>query len=108
MAQNKTKMTKLQKIAKLQAELRAYKAEDVYTMRLAYDELAKLTKSRFMASGLILHITDPGGREVLQPVMIKDGFSDSTIAAIQADLKAGLEMRLAFATLPEPKKEGVK
>ena len=51
-----------------------------------------------MASGVILELTALGGKEIIPPVMIRDGLSQATIKAIQNDLCRSFEL----ATLVNP------
>lgn len=53
----------------------------------AHRDIVKASTNLMMASGVILELRALGGREIITPVMIADGLSDATIAAIQADLK---------------------
>ena len=85
------------------ARIRELEAQDVLTYRMAYEQIAKANQTRFMASGVILSLTALGNKELVEPVMIADGLSAATIAAIQDDIRRSLELRLAFCKLPEKK-----
>ena len=49
-----------------------------------------------MSSGVLLQFTGVGGKELVNPVMIRDGLSDATIAAIKADLQRSFDLSVAF------------
>lgn len=53
----------------------------------AYTALGRAGQDRFMASGLILTLTTLGGKQLVEPVVIKDGLSEASIAALQEDLR---------------------
>lgn len=98
------------KIKKLENELVQNKAHDIFTLKLAHENVAKCTTKRFMASGVIIRIQALNGSDLAESFLIQDGLSDETIAAIQADIMRTYELRLAYAAIkPKDKsKEGVK
>jgi hypothetical protein len=49
-----------------------------------------------MASGVIVTIQNLSGETIVGPFMVQDGLSAETIAAIQADIKATYDHRLAI------------
>lgn len=49
-----------------------------------------------MGSGVLLELTFIGGKEAISPVVIKDGLSAETIAAIKADIRRSYELAVAF------------
>lgn len=49
-----------------------------------------------MASGALLRLEAIGGRELIPPVVIKDGLSQATIDAIRADLIRSYELATSF------------
>jgi len=51
-----------------------------------------------MASGVVLQLTALGGRELIPPVVIRDGLWPETIAALQEDLRRSFEI----ATMVNP------
>lgn len=74
-----TKESLKQKIMHLEAQLAS-------TYFFADASLEKAGQKYFMASGVVLQLTALNGKEIIIPVMIKNGLSDETIAAIRADL----------------------
>lgn len=85
--------------AKLAKDLLQAKAFDILTLALAHKAMPGLGTKRYMASGLILQITDLSGNVVLGPVAIANGLSPETIAAIQADIAATHADRLALSKI---------
>lgn len=78
-ARKKTRAELARRVLELESQLiHVYHFADAY--------LAAIKPGSFLASGVVLQLTALGGREVIPPVMIKDGLSDDTIAAIRRDL----------------------
>ena len=63
---------------------------------LANGAIDKASTKHMMGSGVVLTLTALGGREIIKPVMINDGLSDETIAAIKADLKRSYNTAIRF------------
>jgi len=85
-----------QLIADLQQQLIAARAQQTHNYHFASYALDKMTTKRFMGSGLIITIKALNGEELIKPVCIKDGLSDATIAALQADLARSYALAVAF------------
>lgn len=85
------------RIAQLERQL--WEAKSQYTQRIssAFDALDK-ARDAYIGSGVILSVSAIGGKEVIPPVMIRDGLSDNTIKAIQKDLRHSFEI----ATMVNP------
>lgn len=62
----------------------------------AHGEVAKASTDHMMASGVVVSITALGGRQVMRPVVIRDGLSPETVAAIQRDLQRSYEQATQF------------
>lgn len=80
------KKTKSQRIAELERKLFVAQASQVYRHHFASKALDKLNTDKFMGSGLIVTVTYTSGEQAFEPVMIKNGLSKETIAALKADL----------------------
>ncbi len=80
------KKTKAQRIVELERKLYESGAYHIYRHHFASKELDRLSTDRLMGSGVILSLTKAGGEEALEPVMISNGLSKETIAALKADL----------------------
>ena len=78
----KTKETK----ADLRRKLMHMEAQLAHAYHFADATIGKASQQHFMASGVLLQLTAYNGKEIIPPVMIKDGLSDATIAAIRKDL----------------------
>lgn len=92
---------KLSKAAQQAKDLMQYKAMDIGTLKEAYMAIDKDGRPKYMASGVIIILRNLSGDVILGPVMITDGLSDATIAAIKADIKATYDMRLALNAIKE-------
>lgn len=86
-----------ERIAKLEKEARNYKAFDILTLKTASANLAKSVRPRYMASGVIVTITDLEGKEIVGPVIISDGLSNETVAALNNDIRVTYDMRVALS-----------
>ena len=80
------KPTKKVRIADLERKLREAKAGQCHTHYFASSALAKASTDKLTGSGVILTLTVLGGQELFEPVLITDGLSNETIAALKADL----------------------
>ena len=80
------KKTKAQRIAELEQKLEEAKAYHIYRHHLASKGLDKFSTDRLMGSGVVLSLTLLGGNKPFEPVMIRNGLSPETIAALKADL----------------------
>lgn len=82
--------------AQLQRKLLELEANLASTYHFADAYLSKIKEGSFMASGVVLQITALGGKEVIPPVMIADGLSPETIAAIRKDIVRSHELATMF------------
>jgi len=94
----KTKATKPVKPtrAELERKLAEALASQVHVYGFASREINKGSTEHMMASGVILTLTALGGREIINPVLIRDGLSNETIEAIRRDLTRSYEAALMF------------
>lgn len=90
------KKTKSQRIIELERQLKEAQAYQIHTHYFASTELDKFGIDKMMGSGVILELSTLGGRTVLTPVMISDGLSPETIAAIKADLVRSYNKMVEF------------
>ncbi|MEJ5084958.1 hypothetical protein [Brucella pseudogrignonensis] len=88
--QKKAKQTK----ADLRRKVTELTAQLASTYHFADAELHK--SGGLMGSGVLLQLTALGGREIINPVVIRDGLSPATIAAIRADIERSFETAIAF------------
>lgn len=59
-------------------------------------ELHKAGTDHMMASGVLVQLHALGGRRLIDPMVIKDGLSDDTIAALQRDILRSYESAVAL------------
>jgi len=78
--------------AQLQRQILELESQLAHRYAFAAAELHKASTGARMASGVLLQLSAVGGKEIINPVMIKDGLSDATIAAIRADLKRSYDL----------------
>lgn len=79
-------MAKKPSYATLLAENKALKAHMPTTIKAAYGQLEKCGCDRYLASGLIVTITNLSGIAVVEPFMCQDGLEADTIKALQSQL----------------------
>jgi hypothetical protein len=77
------------------------KAQLSHVYAFADASIEKASTEHLRASGALIQITALGGREIIPPVVIKDGLSPETIACLRRDLVRSFELATAF----KPKKE---
>lgn len=71
-------------------------AQLIHVYYFAQKEVEKLKIENLMGSGVLLQFSFLGGKQAITPVVIKDGLSQNTIAAIQADLKRSYDALIEF------------
>ena len=84
-----TKADLLRRIVELEGQLSCM-------YHFASQGIDKAGKKHMMASGVLLQLHALGGKEIIPPVIIKDGLSDDTIKAIKADLKESYDLSVMF------------
>ena len=82
--------------ADLQRQVKELNAQLAHVYYFAHQELPKASTKHMMASGVLLTVTALGGRQLMTPVLIRDGLSDDTIAALQRDLVRSYELMMTF------------
>lgn len=87
--------------AQLKRQLCEALAGQAHVYHFATEGIKKSSTAHLMASGVVITITALGGREIVAPVLIRDGLSDETIAALQADFSRSYDL----ATMYKPKGE---
>jgi len=58
----------------------------------ASKSVGKASTDHLMASGVLLQLTALGGRELIDPVVIRDGLSLETIDALKKDLARSFDL----------------
>jgi hypothetical protein len=72
------------------------KSQLAHSYHFASAEIHKASTDRLMASGCLLQLTDIGGKEIINPILIKDGLSPDTIAAIKKDIQRSYDLAILF------------
>lgn len=85
-----------ERIATLERRLFEARAQYAATLGAAFDAMPKAAD--FHASGVIVQVTALGGKEVIPPVMVRDGLSQATVKALQDDICRSF----ALATMVNP------
>lgn len=80
----------------LRQRIKELEAQIASTYHFADATIEKAGQNHMMASGVLLELTALGGRQLINPVVIKDGLSETTIAAIRADLRRSYEQSVSF------------
>ena len=90
-------MTKKPKETKAMLRRRILELESqmAFTFVMALNGIKQATESRYMASGILLQLTAIGGKEIIPPTMIKDGFKPETIEAIAAEIQKSSDLTVA-------------
>ena len=91
----KTKKPTYADLARQNMEL---KAQLAYVYASASKDMQNVGAA-LMGGGVLVQMHALGGRELIKPVVIRDGLSDATIQAFKADLLRSYEL----ATLQKPK-----
>lgn len=78
-------------IANLQQELTNLKASRPLNYKLALSEIKDINNSKYIGSGVVVHVTNLLGHNVLRPVYLDSGFSDELINAFTNDIKKSLD-----------------
>lgn len=82
--------------ADLQRKVKELEAQLVHQYHFAAARIDRASIKKTMGSAVIMELTFLGGAKIFEPVAIKDGLSDETIAAIKADLKRSYERTVEF------------
>lgn len=84
--------------AQLEMEIVQLNAQLAHVYHFATQNLHKAGTKTRMGSGVMLELTAYGskGERIIDPVMIKDGLSDETIAALRADLQRSYDLAVMF------------
>lgn len=91
----KTKRPTYQELARQNMELRAQLA---FNYAAASKDIDGASTRHMKSSGVLLQIHALGGREIVKPVLVRDGLSDDTIAALKKDFRLSWEL----ATVAKP------
>lgn len=82
----------------MERKIRELEAQLTHRCHFAARTIDKAGIKSLIGSGVILSLVTLGGREIIEPVCIRDGLSDETIAALKADFVRSYEI----ATMLKP------
>lgn len=81
-------MTVIKKTRKqLKRQIIELKGSKIIAHTLASSTIKKASTDTLMGSGVLIQLTGIGGKEIINPVLIRDGLSNDTIEAIKRDIK---------------------
>lgn len=80
-------------IKQLRKERDKFEAFDVLRLRLALDKIDGASVKNKMASGVMIEIFNLDGQGITGKFGVADGLSESTIAAIKADIERTMRFR---------------
>ena len=80
----------------LERKVRELEAQLVHRCHFASRTIDKAGIKSLTGSGVIISLVTLGGREIIEPVCIRDGLSDETIAALKADFVRSYEIATMF------------
>ena len=89
-------MKKQKTRADLQREVKELTAQLASSYHFASATLDKAGTDKMMASGVLLQLHALGGRELIVPIVIRDGLSADTIAALQRDIARSYTLATQF------------
>lgn len=87
--------------AALQRKILELEAQLASSCHFAAATLHTASDAHLMASGCLVQLTAIGGRDLIVPVMIRNGLSQDTIKALRADIARSWD----WATEMKPKRE---
>ena len=94
------KQKKVERIRELERKLLEAQAQQIHRYHFASHELEKMGTTHCMGSAVIITFTVLGGRTTIAPVAIRDGLSETTINALQEDMRRSFDKATEF----EPKR----
>lgn len=80
----------------LERKVRELEAQLVHRCHFASLNIEKAGTKHLAASGVIISLVVLGGREIIEPVCIRDGLSEETIAALKSDFARSYEIATVF------------
>ena len=89
-------MTRKPTYQQLQRKILELEAQLTHRCHFAVRAIDKAGVKSLTGSGVIISLVTLGGREIIEPVCIRDGLSDETIAALKADFARSYETATMF------------
>lgn len=82
--------------ADLARQVMELKAQLAYNYHYADAKVGKASTEHMLGGAVIVQLFGLGGREIIDPVAIRDGLSDETIAALRKDIKRSYDLAVQF------------
>tara|TARA_R110000868_G_scaffold322391_9_gene583322 strand:- start:3119 stop:3418 length:300 start_codon:yes stop_codon:yes gene_type:complete len=83
----------------LEQELFDLRAQLSHTYNLSYKKLSDASQDKLYASGVVLQLTALGGREIIPPVLIRDGLTLETINQLRYEIERSSKELLRLFTI---------
>ena len=99
---SKTSERLQQRVAELERKLLESNAAQAHVYHFASANLHKAGIDKLAGSGVILTLTVLGGRVICEPVMIRNGLSLETVAALKADMVRSYQDAVVFKPAGAP------
>lgn len=80
----------------LERKVRELESQLVHKCHFAIRSIEKAGTKNLTGSGVIISLVVLGGREIIEPLCIRDGLSDETINALKADFARSYEIATMF------------
>lgn len=80
----------------LERQVMELKGQLAASYSFAAKEIGKASTDHLMASGVLMQLNALGGRELIKPVVIRDGLSLETIEALKKDLARSYDLATAY------------
>ena len=72
-------------------------ASTVLAHKFGHEDMKKCSTDNLMASGVLIQLTGIGGKQLVNPILIRDGLSAETIAAIRNDIKRSSDLNTSIS-----------
>ena len=80
----------------LERKIKELESQLVHRYSFGAQTIDRASMLKLMGSGVILTLTAIGGKEIIEPICIKDGLSDETITALKADFLRSYNLAVMF------------
>jgi hypothetical protein len=83
--------------AQLQRKIAELEAQMAFTYPIASSDIRTCHTQRFMGGGILVHISALGSANpIVQPFVVRDGFSEDTIKALQDDINRSYNLAITI------------
>lgn len=91
-------MIKKSKITKTTLKRKLLEAESstILSHKFAHTDINKCSIPKCTGSGVLIQISAIGGKQLINPILIKDGLSEETINSIKKDIKRSSDILTSF------------